>query len=244
MGGVVGRVFREFAVTISCAILVSGFVSLTLTPMLCARILQPVDHHAKQNLFYRVIDFFIDGMTTAYRVTLDFVLRWRFAMLLVTFATFYASMSLFVSIPKGFFPVEDTGFLIGATEIAAGTGFPLFAAASAADRRDPYEGSGDRLCDVVGGPGRSQSGQRSRRPQAEGPTRQPQRDHVASAPFDGGRSRHQCRLSALAEPQPQWRARLARALPIYASGNRSRTPFTRWRHGCWRSCSNCRCCAT
>ena len=128
MGGVVGRVFREFAVTISCAILVSGFVSLSLTPMLCARILQPVDHHAKQSLFYRVIDFFIDGMTTLYRVTLDFVLRWRLAMLVVTFATFYASMSLFASIPKGFFPVEDTGFLSGATEVAAGTGFPRFAA--------------------------------------------------------------------------------------------------------------------
>jgi HAE1 family hydrophobic/amphiphilic exporter-1 len=128
MGGVVGRVFREFAVTISCAILVSGFVSLTLTPMLCARMLSPIDHHAKQNLFYRAIDFCIDGVTAAYRVTLDFVLRWRLAMLLLTFATFYASVSLFMSIPKGFFPTEDTGFLSGATEIAAGTGFPLFAA--------------------------------------------------------------------------------------------------------------------
>ncbi len=66
-------------------------------------------------------------MTTLYRVALDFVLRWRVAMLVVTLATFYASMSLFASIPKGFFPIEDTGFLNGATEIAAGTGFPLFA---------------------------------------------------------------------------------------------------------------------
>ena len=127
MGGVVGRVFREFAVTISCAILVSGFVSLTLTPMLCARMLHPIDHHAKQNFFYRLIDFGINGITSAYRSTLDLVLRWRLVMLGITFVTFYLSVSLFISIPKGFFPIEDTGFISGATEIAAGTGFPLFA---------------------------------------------------------------------------------------------------------------------
>ncbi|HWG03579.1 MAG TPA: efflux RND transporter permease subunit [Beijerinckiaceae bacterium] len=127
MGGVVGRVFREFAVTISCSILVSGFVSLTLTPMLCARILSPIDHHARQNAFYRFIDLVIAGITNAYRTTLDLVLRWRLVMLGVTFVTFYLSVSLFISIPKGFFPIEDTGFISGSTEIAAGTGFPLFA---------------------------------------------------------------------------------------------------------------------
>src|SRR5208282_728551 len=77
MSGVVGRVFHEFAVTITVAILVSGFVSLTLTPMLCARILSAPKHGAAAGLFSRFSDAFVDGLTTAYRVSLDFVLRFR-----------------------------------------------------------------------------------------------------------------------------------------------------------------------
>jgi HAE1 family hydrophobic/amphiphilic exporter-1 len=128
MGGVVGRVFREFAVTISCAILVSGFVSLTLTPMLCARMLRPVDHnHANPSLFWRIVDGFLNGMTTAYRVTLDFVLRFRLAMLGVTFLTLGLSVWIFMWMPKGFFPVEDTGFISGSTEAASDIGFEAMA---------------------------------------------------------------------------------------------------------------------
>ena len=127
MGGIVGRVFREFAVTISCAILVSGFVSLTLTPMLCARLLKPIDHHAKPNLFWRIVDGVIDGTTEAYRVTLDVVLRWRLTMLAVTFLTFGLSVWMFMWIPKGFFPIEDTGFITGSTEAASDIAFPAMA---------------------------------------------------------------------------------------------------------------------
>ncbi len=118
MGGVVGRVFREFAVTISVAILVSGFVSLTLTPMLCARILKPIDHHAKPGLFARSVDRVLDGVLDFYRITLDWVLKAKFAMLLVTFATFAISGWMYTTIPKGFFPIEDTGFIVGSTEAA------------------------------------------------------------------------------------------------------------------------------
>jgi HAE1 family hydrophobic/amphiphilic exporter-1 len=121
MGGVVGRVFREFAVVISVAILVSGFVSLTLTPMLCARILRPMKHGAEQNWFGRASDFLIDGMASFYRWSLDLVLRARFLTLLVTLATLVASGWLYVQAPKGFFPVEDTGFLVGSTESAPDT---------------------------------------------------------------------------------------------------------------------------
>ena len=127
MGGIVGRVFREFAVTISCSILVSGFVSLTLTPMLCARLLKPIDHHAKPGLFARSVDFVIDGVTTGYRIVLDLVLKFRLAMLFITFATFAISVTTFMSIPKGFFPVEDTGYIAGSTETQAGTGFDVAA---------------------------------------------------------------------------------------------------------------------
>jgi len=127
MGGIVGRVFREFAVTISCAILVSGFVSLTLTPMLCARLLKPMDHHASPNLFWRMVDGVIDGVTEAYRITLDVVLNWRLTMLAVTFLTFGVSVWMFMWIPKGFFPIEDTGFISGSTEAASDIAFPAMA---------------------------------------------------------------------------------------------------------------------
>ena len=127
MGGIVGRVFREFAVTISCAILVSGFVSLTLTPMLCARLLKPMDHHAKPNFFWRMVDGVIDGVTEAYRITLDVVLNWRLTMLAVTFLTFGLSIWMFMWIPKGFFPIEDTGFISGSTEAASDIAFPAMA---------------------------------------------------------------------------------------------------------------------
>jgi hydrophobic/amphiphilic exporter-1 (mainly G- bacteria), HAE1 family len=116
MSGVVGRVFREFAVTITVAILVSGFVSLTLTPMLCARILSAPKHGAEASLFARISDFFVDGLASAYRVSLDFVLKIRLLVLILTFATGYAAFALYVDIPKGFFPDEDTGFLRGVTE--------------------------------------------------------------------------------------------------------------------------------
>ena len=121
MSGVVGRIFREFAVTISVAILVSGFVSLTLTPMLCARLLKPVYHDAHSSLFARSVDGVIDSVTWFYKVTLDGVLRVRFLMLLVTFATVGVTAYLYIDIPKGFFPIEDTGLLNAATESAPDT---------------------------------------------------------------------------------------------------------------------------
>jgi hydrophobic/amphiphilic exporter-1 (mainly G- bacteria), HAE1 family len=116
MAGVVGRVFREFAVTISVAILVSGFVSLTLTPMLCARILQPVNHSRREGLFSRFSDVVIAAITGFYRVTLDFVLKARLFVLILTLATGYLTVQMYIDIPKGFFPTEDTGFLSGSTE--------------------------------------------------------------------------------------------------------------------------------
>jgi HAE1 family hydrophobic/amphiphilic exporter-1 len=123
MSGVVGRVFREFAVTITVAILVSGFVSLTLTPMLCARILSAPKHGAEAGWFSRLSDLFVDSLAGFYRVTLDLVLRARFVMLLVTFGTAWLALTLYANAPKGFFPEEDTGFLRGVTEAQSDTSF-------------------------------------------------------------------------------------------------------------------------
>jgi HAE1 family hydrophobic/amphiphilic exporter-1 len=123
MGGVVGRIFREFAVTISVAILVSGFVSLTLTPMLCARILKPVDHDKKPGRFMRYSEAAFDAALAGYRRTLDFVLRHRPATLIATFATLFIVIGLYAWVPKGFFPIEDTGFISSTIEAATDTSF-------------------------------------------------------------------------------------------------------------------------
>ncbi len=118
MGGVVGRVFREFAVTISMTILISGFVSLTLTPMLCSRLLKPVRHNAHHNVFYRVADGGFNLLFRGYRAGLTFVMRWRPLVLFITILSIAASGYLFAVVPKGFFPSEDTGQISGATEAA------------------------------------------------------------------------------------------------------------------------------
>ncbi len=117
MGGVVGRVFQEFAVTISLTILISGFVSLTLTPMLASRLLKPHrgEHH---NFFYRLSERGFNALLSGYRTSLTTVLRWRRTTLFVTIVSLALSGYLFVVIPKGFFPIVDTGVLIGSTVAA------------------------------------------------------------------------------------------------------------------------------
>ncbi len=127
MGGVVGKVFVTFAGTISAAIIVSGFVSLTLTPMLCARFLKAHDHHKKPNIVERVFEAGFQGMLTAYRVTLDWTLKARFLMLLLTLGTVWYSAHLYTTVPKGFFPIEDTGLLRGSTEGPPDTSFEAMA---------------------------------------------------------------------------------------------------------------------
>src|SRR6516162_530815 len=116
MGGMVGRVFREFAVSIAVAIVVSGFVSLTLTPMLCARVLRPHREGEKQNVVLRVFETVFKAGLRAYEWSLDRVLRYKAVTLLVTFATLAVSVWLYIIIPKGFFPTEDTGFISASTE--------------------------------------------------------------------------------------------------------------------------------
>ncbi|MEA2934442.1 MAG: hypothetical protein QOD74_1088, partial [Variibacter sp.] len=124
MGGMVGRIFREFAITISMAIIVSGFVSLTLTPMLCARVLRGHTGHEKRpNIVLRAFERFFDGLLRAYEWTLDIVLRWKSVTLAITLGTLVATVYLYMIVPKGFFPVEDTGFLIGVTEGATDSSF-------------------------------------------------------------------------------------------------------------------------
>jgi HAE1 family hydrophobic/amphiphilic exporter-1 len=117
MGGMVGRVFREFAVTIAVAIIISGFVSLTLTPMLCARVLR--GHHEgekKQNIVLRMFEAMFRSWLAAYEWSLDRVLKYKVITLGVTLLTLVGTVWLYIVIPKGFFPTEDTGFISATTE--------------------------------------------------------------------------------------------------------------------------------
>jgi hydrophobic/amphiphilic exporter-1 (mainly G- bacteria), HAE1 family len=116
MGGMVGRVFREFAVSVAVAIVVSGFVSLTLTPMLCARVLRTHHEGEKQNVVLRVFETMFKAGLRAYEWSLDRVLRYKAVTLVVTIATLALSVWLYIIIPKGFFPTEDTGFISASTE--------------------------------------------------------------------------------------------------------------------------------
>ena len=123
MGGMVGRVFREFAVTIAVAIIVSGFVSLTLTPMLCARLLRAHQEGEKENFVLRAFEAMFRGWLRGYEWLLDKVLAYKSMMLVVTFATLIGTVYLYVIIPKGFFPTEDTGFIAATTEGASDISF-------------------------------------------------------------------------------------------------------------------------
>jgi hydrophobic/amphiphilic exporter-1 (mainly G- bacteria), HAE1 family len=154
MGGIVGRVFREFAVTISVAILISGLVSLTLTPMLAARLATKPQHDERPNALIRAFDRFYDGMYRGYERSLDWTLRHRGVMLGVTLFTFYAAVHMYVVAPKGFFPSEDTGFLTASTETLPETGFAVMAkkqtAIAAIVRQDPAV---DYVLSTAGGGG-------------------------------------------------------------------------------------------
>ena len=114
MGGIVGRLFREFAMTITIAVMLSALISLTLTPMMCSRFLK--HHSGSHGLAYRIIEGFFDAMLGGYRRTLDIALKYRFITLLVFLATAGTTVYLYVVIPKGFFPTQDTGVVFGQTE--------------------------------------------------------------------------------------------------------------------------------
>ncbi|WP_353072672.1 multidrug efflux RND transporter permease subunit [Tunturiibacter gelidiferens] len=115
MGDIVGRLFREFAVTLAVTILVSALVSLTLTPMMSAKLLKHTPE-SEQNTFYKKSEEFFEYVIAKYAVGVRFVLRHQTATLLVTLATFALTVYLFLIVPKGFFPVQDTGVLLGITE--------------------------------------------------------------------------------------------------------------------------------
>jgi multidrug efflux pump len=122
MGDIVGRLFREFAITLAVTILVSAFVSLTLTPMMCAKLLKHKPE-AAQGWFYRKSEHAFNWVIEKYANTLRWVLRHQTATLFVTAATLAVTIFLFIIVPKGFFPVQDTGVILGVSEAPPSVSF-------------------------------------------------------------------------------------------------------------------------
>jgi hydrophobe/amphiphile efflux-1 (HAE1) family protein len=119
MGGIIGRLFREFAMTVTASIAVSALVSLTLAPMLCSRFMRPESH--EHGALYRVIESGFGAMLSFYRRTLDVVLRYQAITLGVFFATLALTVVMVIYTPKGFFPIQDIGLINGVSEGAQET---------------------------------------------------------------------------------------------------------------------------
>jgi multidrug efflux pump len=123
MGGIVGRLFREFAVTLSTAVFVSMLISLTTTPMMCAYLLK-TERKEKHGRLYMASEKFFDGMLSWYRISLHWVLEHPVPTLVVLFITIALNVVLIIKIPKGFFPVEDTGAITGSVRGPQDSSFP------------------------------------------------------------------------------------------------------------------------
>ncbi len=124
MGGLIGRLFREFAMTLAVAIAVSAVLSLTLTPMMCAYLLRPEPAADQRNWLYRLSEKVFDGALHFYDLGVRWVLRHQVITLLATLATVAATAWMAIEVPKGFFPQQDTGSVLGVTEAAADVSFP------------------------------------------------------------------------------------------------------------------------
>ena len=127
MGGLIGRLLHEFAVTLSLAILVSGVISLTLTPMMCSRFLKPEAEYGPPGRFNRACERVFQWGLTGYEHGLKWVLRHQGFMLVVALATFVGTVALYVAVPKGFFPQQDTGVMMGSTDAAQDVSFGTMA---------------------------------------------------------------------------------------------------------------------
>jgi HAE1 family hydrophobic/amphiphilic exporter-1 len=154
MGGILGRLFHEFAAVIMVAILISGFVSLSLTPMLCSRFMKPPGE--KHNALYRTSEKFFDGMRNLYEWTLRGVIRHRFVTLMVAAGTVVATVMLYEVLPKGFIPNQDTDQLGGVTEMPQEASFQsmvrLQLKAAALIGADPNVDAYFSLVNAQGGP--------------------------------------------------------------------------------------------
>ena len=115
MGGVMGRLFHEFAMTLTLAILISAVISLSMTPMICGQFMRPLAAEPVHGRIWRGIDVVLNGTARGYELSLDWALRHRMLMLMVTALTIVLTVKLYTIVPKGFLPTQDTGILVGST---------------------------------------------------------------------------------------------------------------------------------
>jgi multidrug efflux pump len=127
MGGIVGRLFREFAIVLSIAVVLSAVVSLTLTPMMCARLLLP-PHQTQHGAFFRITERWFDRLRDVYETGLKWVLRHEGFTLWVTAATLAATVWLYLIVPKGLLPLQDTGLILGVTDAEQSISFEAMSA--------------------------------------------------------------------------------------------------------------------
>ncbi len=157
MGGIIGRQFHEFSVTLSVAILISALVSLTLTPMLCSRWIRHETEAQRNKFFYRMTERVFKSVLNGYARSLRWVLRHSFLMLLVTAATIGTTVWLYTIVPKGFFPEQDTGLIFGFTQAAQDISFQSMetkqAAVTQIAKRDPAVASISSFVGSGGGGG-------------------------------------------------------------------------------------------
>ena len=207
MSGIIGRLFREFAVTIAMTIFVSALVSLTLTPMMASRFMKSHDEERHGRL-YKFGERMFQGLANGYARALDFVLGHQFATLLVFLATVAATVHLFAVIPKGFFPQQDTGMFYGYSEAGQDVSFAEMVAAAGATRRDR-----------AGRPRRrhDRDGARRRRRQRGAE----QRDHVRNPEAARGTRRRRVPDDRALASQARRRQR-REALPASGAGCKSR----------------------
>ena len=141
MTGVVGRLFNEFAVTLAVSVVVSAVVSLTLTPMMCGRLLRPLHQETKPPLFVRMFESAFRRTTAGYKRTLEWALRAQALVLLIAVGTLAGTILLYIVIPKGFLPAQDTGVIVAVTEASQAVSIPAMAKLQArfadAARADP-----------------------------------------------------------------------------------------------------------
>jgi hydrophobe/amphiphile efflux-1 (HAE1) family protein len=128
MSGIIGRLFREFAMTVTVAVLVSALVSLTLTPVMCSLFLSRENAHGSGNRLNRMAEAFFDGMVRHYDRGLVWVFRHQFSMLVITLLLMVGTGILYKEIPKGFFPQQDTGFIFGEADARQDTSFASMSA--------------------------------------------------------------------------------------------------------------------
>jgi hydrophobe/amphiphile efflux-1 (HAE1) family protein len=163
MGGLIGRLLHEFAVTLSLAILVSGVISLTLTPMMCSRLLKPESEYPTEGPFYRLCEKLFNRLLAGYEHGLKWVLRHQGFMLLVALGTLIGTVVLYVKVPKGFFPQQDTGVIFGNTDAAQDVSFATMAKMQYEVAKIVLADSAvDTIASFVGGGGGASTGNNGR----------------------------------------------------------------------------------